>query len=328
VAATNQRARHTEIARRYSWAAKQRKNGDRNKKPDRARLITLIRLRELERIFQFRYGRFLPDDDCGRDDLNLVAHHVAHLGGDVVAHVLGWVAAWAPWLPETEAIALADLVAQDPVKFTADTLAWRLGLSAAERTALGITTIGAAGVSKADRLEDRKLKDKERKRVKRAENSSGRPRGRPQKMRPQQIRAIAADAFTDDVTTARSPNKTGHKDGATKPPADAVGTPKKSHVVFVEGEALVGNTSRKHKTRIPTAMRLDKDLRQYAAGAGFDVRKIYDMFEIFKLWHLAKRAYSSDWPTVWCNWVDREVDIVNERYDQQRRQAYIERLHA
>ena len=88
MAATNQAARHAEIARRYSWAAKQRKNGDRNKKPDRARLITLIRLRELERIFQSRYGRFLPDDDSGRDDLNLIAHHIAHLGGDVVAHVL------------------------------------------------------------------------------------------------------------------------------------------------------------------------------------------------------------------------------------------------
>jgi hypothetical protein len=170
VAATNQTARHAEIARRYSWAAKQRKNGD--KKPNKARQFTLIRLRELDRIFQSRYGRFLPDDDSGRDDLNLVAHHIAHLGGDIAVHVIGWAKAWAPWLPETDAIALAELVAQDPLKFTADTLAWRLRLSMAERTDLNITTIGAFDLPKADRT---KLKNRNASRKYRAKNSSGRP---------------------------------------------------------------------------------------------------------------------------------------------------------
>jgi len=172
-------------------------------------------------------------------------------------------------------------------------------------------------MSKADRLEERKRKDRERKSAKRAENSSGRPRGRPRKMRPQQIETFAADAFSDQVA-AMSPSV-----GATTPPAAAVGTSQKSSMIpVVDGAAGGGTPSRQFKTRIPTAMRLDKDLRQYAADSGFDRTTITDMFEIFKLWHLAKRAYSADWPTVWCTWVDREVDFVNERLDRQRRQAY------
>ena len=58
--------------------------------------------------------------------------------------------------PLAEATALAESVAAEPVKYTADMLAWRLGLKAAERSALAITTIGAVDCSKAERLELRK----------------------------------------------------------------------------------------------------------------------------------------------------------------------------
>jgi hypothetical protein len=43
-------ARHAEIARRYAW-----QNGPR--------MLTLVRLRELERLYEDRWGRDLPDDD-------------------------------------------------------------------------------------------------------------------------------------------------------------------------------------------------------------------------------------------------------------------------
>jgi hypothetical protein len=69
-------ARHTEIARRYAWQARQRRKRHEDK-PDPARLLTLIRMRELERIFARRYGRLLPDHDAGRDDLIVAAHHIA-----------------------------------------------------------------------------------------------------------------------------------------------------------------------------------------------------------------------------------------------------------
>jgi hypothetical protein len=180
-------ARHTEIARRYAWHAQQRQG----EKTDPARLITLIRLRELERLFRTRYGRFLPDDDdAGLDDLIVAPHHIAFLRGDVITHIMGWARAWAPWLPQDKAQALAERVAAEPRKFTADALAWRLRLSMAERTSLEITTIGSFDMSKAEREEERKRKRREAERARRARNSSGRPRGRPKKMRGQQSKDI------------------------------------------------------------------------------------------------------------------------------------------
>ena len=172
-------AKHIEISRRYAWHARQRRDG---LKLTRDQLIPRIRLRELERIFQRRYGRFLPDDDAGRDDLVLAAHHVAHLGGDVLGHVIAWARAWAPWMSQGEARQIADRVAAAPQKFTADVLGWRLRLSMVERTELKITTIGAFDCSKSERAQERRRKNNEAKRNKRAENSSGRSRGRPRKM--------------------------------------------------------------------------------------------------------------------------------------------------
>jgi hypothetical protein len=51
-----------------------------------------VRLRELERIFSSRYGATHPDDDAGRDDLFLAAHHIREVGGDFVK----WAPLWAP----------------------------------------------------------------------------------------------------------------------------------------------------------------------------------------------------------------------------------------
>ena len=78
-------ARHREIARRYAWEGKRCQRG-----PFHARAC--VRLRELERIFSSRYGATHPDDDAGRDDLFLAAHHIREVGGDFVK----WAPLWAP----------------------------------------------------------------------------------------------------------------------------------------------------------------------------------------------------------------------------------------
>ncbi len=148
------------------------------------------------------------------DDLLIAAHHAAHLRGDVIANVVGWARAWAPWLPEDKARQLAERVAAEPRKFTADALAWRLRLSMAERTALKVTTIGAFDVSKAQRAEERKRKDRE---AKRAAARSGRPRGRPKKNASTAvIVSIAADAFSGrkkskTVECVRAPARSGNQ---------------------------------------------------------------------------------------------------------------------
>ena len=52
---------------------------DRRRKGKRAAgNIIAIRCAELERLFIARYGRQLPDDDAGRDEAMLMAHHLAH----------------------------------------------------------------------------------------------------------------------------------------------------------------------------------------------------------------------------------------------------------
>jgi hypothetical protein len=184
-----------QIARRYAWKALKRRTG-RNEAVDPTRLIALIRLRELERLFQHRYGRFLPDDDDGRDNIELAAHHIAQLRGEVIEHIVNWARCWAPWISDAEAKQIAERVAAAPTKFTADRLAWRLGLTVADRTPLKITTIGATDCGKAERAEIRKAKDRDRKRAKRAAQRTGKPRGRPIKnASAAEDTSIAADAF-------------------------------------------------------------------------------------------------------------------------------------
>jgi hypothetical protein len=51
----------------------------------------------------------------------------------------------------------------NPQRWKADALAWRLRLTAADRAALGITTIGAIDENKAARTKRRRAKDRQRK---------------------------------------------------------------------------------------------------------------------------------------------------------------------
>jgi hypothetical protein len=56
--------------------------------------------------------------------------------------MIAWAAMWCPWLPAAEAQAVGERVIADAHRWKADTLAWRLRLTDAERTALKIKTIG------------------------------------------------------------------------------------------------------------------------------------------------------------------------------------------
>jgi hypothetical protein len=311
--ADSSRGKHREIAHRYAWQVRSKNSA---KKPDRGRLLTLVRMRELERVFQHRYGRFLPDDDSGSDDFTLMAHHIAQLPGDALPRIVAWARALAPWMPPAAAEDIARRVMENPARFTADVLAWRLRLSMADRTVLKITTIGAFDVSKAEREEERRRKDRERKQAARAKKSIGRPRGRPRKSAPKNasaaVRAIAADGFSDRSVDQNS---------TTTPPAIAVGIPNKRVIVTVDAAGVGGHPSRRYKTRVPTAMRLDGEIRQYAVDAGFETTRIANMFEIFKSWNAAKRSYSDDWTNVWFDWVDRQVEFDMERFQREKQRA-------
>ena len=132
---------------------------------------------------------FLTDDDPGRHYLEIVANHIALLRGEVEAHIIAWSQRWAPWLPKVEAEELAKRVAAKPRKWTATALGNELNLSAEERAALKITTIVAAGTTKAEREEQRIERNrasarKHRESVAAREGRTLRPRpGRPRKTR-------------------------------------------------------------------------------------------------------------------------------------------------
>ncbi|KJC59376.1 hypothetical protein UP10_17820 [Bradyrhizobium sp. LTSPM299] len=98
----------------------------------------------------------LPDDDAGRDHLYIAACHLWHIGkkSGPVAAIEAWVAQWAPWCGPDELAALIRRVELNPRKWTADELAYDLGLYVLPfvvRQALGLTTIGSLDVDKKGR---------------------------------------------------------------------------------------------------------------------------------------------------------------------------------
>jgi hypothetical protein len=155
--------RHAEIARRYAWDDRHRKS------QRRPRLIPNLRLRELERFYLHIYGPTLPDDDAGRDDLFVVAQHLAQ-GGTLDRHLPAWARVWCPWLGELECSDIVARVTSTPLRWTADALASRIGLDDATRTLLKITTIGATDCNKAQRAERRKQLDADAHRARRAKD--------------------------------------------------------------------------------------------------------------------------------------------------------------
>jgi hypothetical protein len=138
-------ARRAEIARRY-----------RRKRCNRPVSMAALRIAELRRLFKARYRDVLPDDDAGRDEALVMAHHLAHRAGDPRRRITGWLELQAPWMTPAEIAALISTVLAKPLRWRADKLAARLNLTEAERRRLRITTIGAVDRTKAERIADRK----------------------------------------------------------------------------------------------------------------------------------------------------------------------------
>jgi hypothetical protein len=59
--------RRAEIDRRYGNAKVAKRQ---------AVSMSALRLADLRRVYAARYGRTLPDDDAGRDDVLILAHHL------------------------------------------------------------------------------------------------------------------------------------------------------------------------------------------------------------------------------------------------------------
>lgn len=153
--------RKAEIARRYAW------NGKRNGKRRTYSHIANFRMRELEKLFQYRYGFVLPDDESGRDDLVIAFHHIVSISERSDIAMRAWASLRAPWMGDAELDDIIQDVLDHPMRWTAGKLAWRLGLTDAERTVLDIRTIRPIDVDEAGLAERQKQRDRERKAAKR-----------------------------------------------------------------------------------------------------------------------------------------------------------------
>jgi hypothetical protein len=124
--------------------------------------MSALRIRDLNRLYEARYGEQLPNNAVGRECVVIAAHHLVMLAGMPLKRLMNWCSSRAPWLTVQEIEEILSSVASRPQTWKADTLAWKLKLTYTDRQALGITTIGAVDVNKRERAAIRKAGAKRR----------------------------------------------------------------------------------------------------------------------------------------------------------------------
>lgn len=121
-----------------------------------------IRQKEIRLLLLHRYGPVLPDDDAGRDDLQVMLRHLAHLRRGS-QRMVNFCDLSAPWLRDREReLFLQQAARSRPPRFTADQLAKRLNVILVVRKALALTTIGAVDFLKPEREHRRRKLARER----------------------------------------------------------------------------------------------------------------------------------------------------------------------
>jgi hypothetical protein len=126
--------------------------------------ISTLRTAELDRLFDYRWGDVLPDDDAGRGDIRIMVHTLARRS-DPIERINAWLARRAPWFTGEERDALVLAALANPLRWRADTLARTLWLTAPVRAELRIRTIGSVDSTSAERKEARRRASIDRKRA-------------------------------------------------------------------------------------------------------------------------------------------------------------------
>lgn len=153
-------AKKWEIRRRY-----QRQAGPVTK---RGRSMAAIRLSELTRWLNDEHGTgYLPESDRSVHLVRIMAHHMGALP-ETPRRITSWLQERAPWITGAERERLISEVVSCPLKWSADKLAWHLGLDYAARQSLKITTIGATDCNREQRAAIRQKRRAENAKAKRA----------------------------------------------------------------------------------------------------------------------------------------------------------------
>lgn len=153
-------ARHREISRRYARKSKVGK---------RTRSMAAIRIAELSRWLaqEIGAGTELEPSPWSEGIARIFVHHLVVLT-DGNRRASEWLHDYCPWISTRSRESLISEANYCPLKYSADTLAWKIRLTDAKRTELKITTIGAIDVGKADRAARRKRLKAEREKRRRA----------------------------------------------------------------------------------------------------------------------------------------------------------------
>jgi hypothetical protein len=140
-------AKRREIRRRYSRKSKVGK---------RTRPMAAIRLAELTRWLAATNRGQIDATDHGETIARIFVHHFVVLS-DGNRRAAQWIEHQVPWMSLRDREYLISEANRCPLKWTADKLAWKLGLRDALRTELKIRTIGAIDCNADQRKERRRL---------------------------------------------------------------------------------------------------------------------------------------------------------------------------
>ena len=133
------------------------------------RLIGRLRIGELNKLFAYRYGGDrityeFPDDDAGREDLVILLQHYGFTNPHKMA---GIIKLRAPWMEVDEVVRTLEQVNTYCRRWRAETLGRELRVTKGEWQRLGLRTIAPCDMTREERKQERKMRDRLRKGLKR-----------------------------------------------------------------------------------------------------------------------------------------------------------------
>jgi len=159
-------AQKLDIKRRYEHHPKVGK---------RTRSMAALRIADLTRWLDDAIGQGVELEPCqpSADLARIFVHHFVVLA-DGNRKAADWLAAYCPWIDRRDREHMITEANHCPLKWSADKMAWKIGLKDEQRSRLKITTIGAVDCSREQRMKRRKARQAELQKALRARRKAQR----------------------------------------------------------------------------------------------------------------------------------------------------------
>jgi hypothetical protein len=198
-----------------------------------------VRIADLKRLYRWRCGTELPDDDEGREYVGLILDHALHLS-DGRNQALTFREVWAPWLDSEELATMIAARERCPRWWSPDDLGRELNLTCDDREKLGIKKIAPADMTAAEfeAYKRRRKSELQKHRRNRPDRASGQkdPRGNGvdlgERWTPRRQSIIQAIAAVDRWCTAADLKQTLTRLDCWRDPTGAVLEPKTLHRIL------------------------------------------------------------------------------------------------